>query len=257
MLIPKFQTIILAGFGAIGALFGQCADGDDATIAVATNFASTMQALKSDFEAISGHTLTIAAGSTGQIYAQIINGAPFDIYLAADQARPGLLAESGLAQPETRVTYATGQLVLWGNNRPDTSQFDLTTLLEQDDIKIALANPDLAPYGSASRDVLDALGLWPQANGRLVRGENIGQTYLLVATGNVDFGFVALSQILSDDTVETGSWQLVPQSLYDPIRQDAIMMRRAASNIAARDFLIYLNSAPAKALIEQHGYEVD
>jgi molybdate transport system substrate-binding protein len=257
MPLQKLQTFALAFLGLILAFVGPAARADDATIAVATNFATTMRALKSDFEAGSDHTLTIAAGSTGQIYAQIVNGAPFDLYLAADQTRPLLLEQRGLAQPGTRVTYATGQLVLWGQGRSNVGELDVSTLLAQENIKIAIANPELAPYGSAAQDVLEALGLWPQANGRLIRGENIGQAYLLVATGNVDFGIVALSQVLSDETVEAGSWQRVPQSLYDPIRQDAIMMRRAADNAAARDFLHYLTSDGAQALIERHGYEVE
>ena len=233
------------------------ANAGSALVAVATNFAETAEYLQADFERSFPHTLTVTTGSTGKLYAQIRNGAPFDVFLAADQARPALLEEQRLAENQSRFTYAIGRLTLWSPT-PALIPADGREILESGNFrKLAVANSDLAPYGRATREVLIALGLLDMLSTHLVTGENIGQTHALVATGNVEFGFVALSHVLSPRNNSPGSRWDVPQTLHAPIRQDAILLSRASSNVAAQDFVHYLKSSAAQKLIRSYGYETD
>lgn len=219
----------------------------EATIAVATNFAAPAERLAADFSAQTGHELVIVTGATGKLAAQIINGAPFDVFLAADKARPDLLIGRGFAMAETRITYAEGRLVLWGRGS-DTGE---ARLRQGDFRRLAIANPDLAPYGRAALQTLAALALDQQLRPKLVKGENIGQTYALVATGNAALGFVALAQL--KQSPQARYW-LVPRALHAPIRQQAVLLSRAEHNDAARAFLSFLLSTDAKAVIESYGY---
>lgn len=230
---------------------------EKATVAVAANFSEVVERLAKDFKAESGHELTFAVGSTGKLYAQIGNGAPFDVFLAADQERPERLEGEGLAVAGSRFTYASGRLALW-SPEPGRVDEDGTATLRQGDFRLlAIANPDLAPYGAAARQALENLELWDGLEGKIVMGETVGQAYALVASGNAELGFVALSYVLSPRNKKPGSRWDVPPGLHAPINQDAVLLSRAAGNPAARAFLAFLRSAEAKAVIESYGYAVE
>ncbi len=226
---------------------------EQALLAVASNFSVVAERLVTDFEAANPHEIRIATGSTGKLYAQIRRGAPFDLFLAADQRRPSLLVEEGYAAGETQRTYARGRLVLLSS----------TGALENGQARLrgdafrnlAIANPDLAPYGAASREVLSSLGVLDRVKDRIVMGENIGQAYALVATGNAELGLVAAAQVVAEERT-AGSWP-VPTTMHAPIRQDVVMLKRASKNLAARAFLAFLKTPAARASIVAAGYEVD
>lgn len=233
----------------------QLAVAETALVAVATNFSEVIDALKSDFEVGTEHKLTVITGSTGKLYAQIVNGAPFDVFMAADQARPERLVKDGRAL-DTRFTFATGQIVLWSadKDRIGKNGLDALTLPFR---RLAIANPQLAPYGVAAKEALSALGLLETVQDRIVTGENIGQTHALVASGNAELGIVALTYAISPRNAEAGSYWAIPSELYAPIHQDAVLTTRAKGNAAALAFVQYLQSEPAKETIRAYGYEVE
>jgi molybdate transport system substrate-binding protein len=233
------------------------ASAEEALVAVATNFSEVIEQLEAGFESASGHSLTVATGSTGKLYAQINIGAPFDILLAADHRRPELLEEAGLAVAGSRFTYAIGRLTLWSPDPERVAANGAETLQAGAFRKLAIANPELAPYGAAARETLAALGLLETLEEKLVMGETIGQTHALVATGNAELGFVALSYILSPRNKRPGSRWDVPLELHSPIRQDALLLMRAVDNAAARAFLEYLQNDTARGVIERFGYGVE
>lgn len=224
-----------------------------ASVAVASNFAAPMKQLAAQFEQATGHTLLISTGATGKFYAQIKNGAPFDVFLAADDATPARLMREGDAV--ARQTYAIGRLVLWSATPGYVTGND--DVLRQSRFKrLAIANPKLAPYGAAAVEVLTRLKLADRVHAKLVIGENIAQTYQFVASGNAELGFVALSQVTQDGKLARGSVWLVPASLHAPIRQDAVLLRRGEPNAAARALFDFLKSpAAALTLTRSFGYE--
>lgn len=228
-----------------------------ALVAVATNFADVMERLEADFERGSPHAITLSTGSTGQLYAQISNGAPFDLLLAADQARPARLEAEGLAVRGTRFTYALGALSLWSADPDRIGAHGVATLRAADFRRLAMANPDLAPYGLAARQVLERLGLHATLRDRIVLGENAGQAHAMVATGNAELGLVARSHVLSPRNPSPGSRWDVPAALHQPIRQDAVLLTRAEDNSAARDLLAYLRRPDVRAVIRGYGYGVE
>jgi len=232
------------------------ASADEALLAVATNFASVIERLEADFERSSSHHLTVATGSTGKLYAQVVNGAPFDVLLAADRHRPELLEREGHAVAGSRFTYAIGRLALWSPNPTGIGKSGRETLELGAFRKLAIANPDLAPYGVAARQTLEKLGLFERLSDRLVMGENIGQAYAMVATGNADLGFVALSYVLSPRSVPGSHWE-VPPCLYPRIDQDAVLLSHGADNQAARAFLDFLKRPDVRAVIRGFGYSVE
>lgn len=225
-----------------------------AVVAVAANFAEVMERLEAGFEAESPHAITVTTGSTGQLYAQIANGAPFDALLAADQARPERLEAEGLAVRGSRFTYARGQLVLWSVEADRVGDDGQIVLLQGEFRRLAMANPDLAPYGLAARQVLEGLNLFAALRDRIVFGENVGQTHAMVATGNAELGFVARSYVESPRNATTGSRWIVPEALYQPIRQDAVLLLRGEDNSAARDLLAYLRREDVRQVIAEYGY---
>jgi len=229
------------------------APADSAHIAVAANFAAPMKALSARFEQATGHRLTLSPGSTGKFYAQIKNGAPFDVLLAADDETPARLLREGDAV--RTQTYAVGKLALWS---ADAAKLDGSDALLRRGAynRLAVANPRLAPYGAAAMQVLEKLGLAGQAKDKLVMGENIGQTHQFAASGNAELGFVALSQVWQDGKLTGGSAWLVPPALHAPIRQDAALLKRGAANAAARALLDFLRSHEAQAVIRSYGYEL-
>ena len=224
-------------------------------MAVAANAAEAVEALAAEFERESGHRVTLSVGSTGKLYAQILHGAPFDVFLAADQERPRLLVEQGLAVEGARMTYAVGRLVLWS---PDAEvEASAETLRAGSFRRLAIANPDLAPYGAAARETLHKLGLWERLRSKVVLGENVGQSFTLAASGNAELGFVALSSVFSWPNESEGNFWEVPGHFHRPIRQDAVLLNRARKNPAARAFHRFLGSPGALKTIESFGFVVD
>ncbi|MDO9134838.1 molybdate ABC transporter substrate-binding protein [Hydrogenophaga sp.] len=227
----------------------------EAQVAVAANFAEPIKAIAAVLEKTTGHTLKITVGSTGRLYAQIRNGAPFDVLLAADAKAPAQLEADGLAQPGSRFTYASGKLVLWST---DAAKVDAQgTVLRTDGFrKLAVANPKTAPYGVAALEVIDKLGLSAVLAPKLVQGESIGQTYNFAFTGNAEIAFVAMSQVLDGGRLKSGSMWVVPQTLYAPIKQDAVLLKRGANNEAAVALMKLLKSPNIKDLIRSYGYDI-
>ena len=184
-----------------------------------------------------------------------MNGAPYDVFIAADSERPRLLGESGLAEAETQFTVASGQLVLWSASREFSPDANIDDLLSEEFRFLAVANPALAPYGEAARDTLVNLGFWETWSSRLVYGSSVAQAFAMTATGNADFGLIAMSQVIDDE--KSGSYVIVPASLYEPINQDAILLNRGADNPAAVAFIEFLSSPRARDLIRQFGYRAN
>jgi len=233
----------------LAALLALPCHADEVRVAVAANFTAPMQEIAAAYERESGHRITLSFGSSGGLYAQIVNGAPFDAFLSADSAKPEALAEAGLALPDSRFSYAVGTLVLWSHDGDDA----LARLKSGDYAKLAVANPRLAPYGAAAMQVLDHLGLGGAAADRLVNGENIGQAYQFISSGNAQLGFVALSQVIRDGAAPTGAW-VVPAELHDPIRQEAVLLTPGAGNPAAVGLLEFLRGEAAAGIIHRYGY---
>lgn len=228
----------------------------EAQIAVAANFTAPMKAIIALFEDETGHSVRTSYGSTGKFYAQIKNGAPFEALLAADQRRPELLEEEGVAVPGSRFTYAIGTLVLWSADADKVE--DGPALLASGDFnKLSIANPKLAPYGEATIETLEALELKAAIEPKLVTGENIAQTYQFVDTGNADIGFVALSQVMNNGKITKGSGWVVPGDLHKPIRQDAVILARGEENPAVTALIEYLKGDDAQAIIHDFGYETE
>ena len=227
----------------------------EAHVAVAANFAGSAKNLADQFERTSGHKVLLSAGSTGKFYAQIRNGAPFDVFLSADDETPARLEKEGLAVAGTRFAYAIGKLVLW-SPRPGVVDADGAVLRAGAFKRIAIANPKLAPYGAAARDVMQKLGVWSTLQDKLVLGENIAQTLQFVSSGNAELGFVALSQVRQGGKLAEGSYWLVPQTHHDPLRQDGVLLTRATANPAARQFLDFLRTPSARESIRGDGYDL-
>lgn len=223
---------------------------DEIRVAVASNFRYAIEDLAPRFEQQTGHDLKLIYGSTGKHFAQIENGAPFDVFLAADELRTRMLEEDGLVVSGSRFVYAIGKLVLWSaeSDRIDSNE----ELLTGDFRFLAIANPTLAPYGRAARQALAKLGIWQSVYPRVVRGENVAQAYQYVVSGNADLGLIALAQIRIPDAGYSGSHWEVPGDMYDPIRQQAALLSDAP---AARAFAEYLRSDEALMVIRSYGYD--
>lgn len=222
-------------------------------VAVASNFLAPLKALVAAYEQDHPDRIRISAGSTGKLYAQIVNGAPFDLFLAANAREPERLAETGAAVADSRFTYARGQLALWAGGQPLAAAEMPAGICQGDYRRLAIANPKTAPYGAAALQVLDALDCTAAVQAKLIRGENISQAYQFVASGNADYGFVALSQLHGADA---GSYWVVPESLHDPIDQQGVLLKAGLNNPAAIDFLDYLRSPAALEIIRGFGYSV-
>jgi molybdate transport system substrate-binding protein len=242
----------------LAALFALCtaqAQATDVNVAVAANFTAPMRQIAAAFARDTGHKAVLAFGSTGRFYAQVKNGAPFEVLLAADDETPAKLAGEGFAVPASRFTYATGRLVLWSAQAGFVDSRG-EVLRRGGFGKLALADPKLAPYGRAAMETLASLHLKDAVAPKLVQAENIAQAYQFVATGNAQLGFVALSQVTADGRIDKGSAWVVPASLHRPIRQDAVVLAAGRDNPAASALLQYLRSDAARAIIRAHGYEL-
>lgn len=225
-------------------------------VAVASNFLMPARALAQRFEAMNGQEISISAGSTGKLYAQIVNGAPFAVFLAANAAEPKRLEASGHAVPGSRFTYATGRLVLWSRDPALFAKRDGADLIRQGSFaRLAVANPRTAPYGSAAVQAMRTLGVQPESLGsRLLRGENVSQAFQFVASGNADAGFVALSQVRNPERPLHGSRWLVPAELHDSIEQQTVLLIRGSDDRDARAFLDFLRLPEALEVIAAYGY---
>ena len=229
---------------------------EQALVAVAANFSAPMQQIALAFQKDTGHQLRLSFGATGGFYAQIKNGGPFDVFLSADQLTPQKIEAEGLGVPQTRFTYATGQLVLW--SKQDGLVDDKGQVLRSKNIqRIALASPKLAPYGAAALEAMTQLGLLDELKPKLVQGDNIAQTYQFVSTQNAQLGFVALSQVFADGKITSGSGWVLPSSLYKPILQDAILLKNGKDNSAAKALMLYIKGDKAKEMIKRFGYLTD
>jgi molybdate transport system substrate-binding protein len=248
---PDWKSLCLAllilGMGGPSA-----ARADTLLVAVASNFTTTLEDIAARFEAQTGHDVRITAASTGVHYAQIVNGAPFDIVLSADAERPRLLEEGDYGIEGTRFTYASGRLVLWSTD-PALVDGEGTVLESGQFQRLAVANPDTAPYGLAAQQVLEALGLLPAVASRLVTGTNITQTHQFVASGAASLGLVALAQVAAPGVEVRGSYWIVPETLYQPIEQQALLLKDTE---AGRAFMTFLASAEIRQLIRSYGYGV-
>lgn len=238
-------------------LLAAAAQAAEIRVAVAANFQNTLQRLAVPYAERSGHRLSISAGASGALYTQIVNGAPFDVFLSADTERPERLETNGYAVAGTRFVYAYGVLVLW-SARPGVVDAAGAVLERGNYRHLAIADPRLAPYGQAAEEVLRSRGLFESLNaaGRIVRGKSIGQTYGQTASGAAELGFVALAQVHTENGIAGSHW-LPPRESYTPIGQSAVLLKGAAQPDAARDFLAWLRSPEARAVIEQAGYGLE
>jgi len=249
MMFRYFLRYLIASFSLIGI----ACYANEANIAVAANFTGTAQKLGVLFQEETGHHIKIASGATGKFFAQIQNGAPFDVLLAADQDTPARIEQEGFGVEHSRFTYATGTLVLW-SAREGKVDSKGAVLQKGEFHYLAIANPKLAPYGQAAIQTLDKLRLSQSLKDKLVQGENIGQTHQFIASGNADLGFVALSQVYADGKLTSGSAWIVPESFYQPLHQDAILLKTGQNNPAARAFLDFLKTERAKKVMQSFGY---
>jgi molybdate transport system substrate-binding protein len=229
---------------------------DVVTVAVASNFASAGGSLAAAFTAETGVKIRLSPGSTGKLYAQILHGAPYDIFLAADEERPLLLEQRGYSVPGSRATYALGSLLLWSRDERLRGKDCYAVLRQGHYDHVALANPETAPYGAAARQFLVAENLWDSVSRRAVYGENISQTLQFVASGNASLGLIAQAQTTTAKLpAATCSWP-VPETWHAPIRQQVVLLSRATENPVARRFLEFLKTEKAAEIIRQHGYRV-
>ncbi len=260
--MPKIDMLnaklkVFALIFACQFLFSTQALSNEIRIAVASNFYSTMQQIIIQFElenidTFRSNEIDLIPGSSGKHFAQIMNGAPFDLFFSADKIRPILLEEQGAIRDQSRFTYALGRLALW-SPRNGFIDSDGEVLFDGGFRFIALANPKIAPYGIASKETLMSMKLWQDMNKKIVRGENIAQTFQFVSSGNAELGFVSYSQILDPNFNSGGSFWLVPQSLYNPIEQQAALLRDSS---LARDFIAFIKSEKALNIIKKNGYDL-
>ena len=251
------RVLVLAGatlLGALGATGPPPAAAGEATTAVAVNFLMPLRSLAGEFERRTGHTLRIVAGSTGQLYAQITNGAPYDVFLSADAARPQRLEEAGLTVPGTRRTYALGRIALWSAEPGRVAAGGAGALRTLGRDRIAIADPGVAPYGVAAQETLERLGFWEPFQDRLVRGINVAQVFQFIGSRNAAMGFIAQSQLSARPEGAEGSVWVVPADLHGPIRQDVVLLERAVENEASHAFLAFLAAPDVLRRIESFGY---
>lgn len=247
----KTSLAILAILASVGVR------ADEVQVAVAANFTAPMQQIASDFEKATGHKVIASFGSTGKFYAQIKNGAPFEVLLAADDETPTKLGKEGAAVATSQFTYAKGKLVLWSTKEIIVD--DKGNVLKKGGFDhIALANTKLAPYGAAAVEAMKALGVHDALAPKFVTAENIGQTYQFIKSGNALLGFVALSQVINvkESKVTDGSAWVLPANLYQPIRQDAIVLDKGRGKPAAEALMRFLQGDKARAVIRSYGYEL-
>jgi molybdenum ABC transporter molybdate-binding protein len=228
---------------------------EELTIAVASNFVDTISEIIRQFEAQSQHSIRLSFGSSGQIFAQIINGAPYDMFFSADQEKPLELENRQLIAENARFTYAVGRLVLWSRS-PSINLNEGDILKQGDFTRLAMANPRLAPYGQAAEETLQALDAFATSQNKLVYGQNVTQAFQFVESGNAEVGFVALSQLQASGLIAEGSAWFIPESYHAPILQDAVILKRAANSRAAAEFRQFMQGDQGAKIIQRFGYRV-
>jgi molybdate transport system substrate-binding protein len=240
---------------SIGLSFTQIA-ADEIKVAVASNFYPVMKEIVLQYDlkqsqSFENHNIVLISGSSGKHYAQILNGAPFDIFFSADKVRPILLEKKGIPETGSRFTYALGKLVLWSSLEGFVEKDER---LYSNDLRfLAIANPKIAPYGVAAREVLLSMNLWEELQSKLVRGENIAQTFQFVNSGNAKLGFISYSQLMSSSYPVVGSFWEVPQTLYTPIEQQVVLLKKSS---LAKDFLSFIESDESLNIISKYGYDL-
>jgi len=250
MSFDKFKQITLAFLLSISFSI----NATELKVAVAANFAQTLKEISTVFEKDTGHKLAITQGSTGKLYAQISQGAPFEVFLSADDETPEKLVTEGKAINGTRFTYAIGRLALW-SPKPDLVD-EGGQVLKTDKFRfLAIANARVAPYGRAAVQVMQKLGVLASIEPRVVQGESITQTFQFVSTGNAQLGFVALSQISENGKIKSGSAWIVPENMHEQLRQDAVLLNPGKDSAAATALLNFLKSDKARKIIASHGYQ--
>lgn len=245
--MTRFLCLLFALSCAAAAVAGEV------QVAVAANFSAPMQEIAHDFERDSGHKVLVSVGATGKFYAQIKNGAPFEVLLAADSETASRLSAEGNAVAGSQFTYAIGKLVLWSPT-PGLVDDKGQVLKSANITHVSYCNPKVAPYGAAAVEAMKSLGVYEALKSKLVEGDSVGQAYLFVSTGSAQVGFVALSQVYKDGKIASGSAWILPANLYAPIRQDAVVLTKGKDNVAAADFVRYLKSDKAKAVMRAYGY---
>lgn len=249
---PSLLQLIMLAVSTAGAV--STATADEVSVAVAANFTAPIQKLAIDFEKETGHKIAASFGATGMFYAQIKNGAPFEVLLSADDETPAKLVKENAAVSGSQFTYAIGKLVLWSTN-PATVDANGDVLKKGNFAHLSLANPKLAPYGAAAVETMKALNVYDALQGKIVQGENISQAYQFVATTNAELGFVALSQVLKGGKIEGSAW-IVPGEFYQPIRQDAVILNNGKGKVAADALIKFLKGEKAKETIRSFGYSL-
>lgn len=248
--LTRFAGLVTAAALSIALLPG--AQAADVNIAVAANFTDAVKEIGTAWEKKSGHKAVLSFGATGALYTQISQGAPFDVFLSADQATVAKAGAEGYAVASTQYTYAIGKLVLFSKNKDAVKGEQ--TLKDAKFDKVAIAAPNAAPYGAAAIETMKALGVYEKLQPKIVEGQNITQAYQFIETGNAEVGFVALSQVVTNND---GSRWLVDAKYYSPIKQDAVLTKKGESSAAAKDFLAFLRGPEAKAVKEKFGYAAD
>lgn len=251
--MKRFHVIVLS-YITVLFMHGQSVAGE-VNVAVAANFTGAIRKIVPLFEKASGHTVKVSFGSTGKLYAQIENGAPFEVFLAADTKRPLKVEQEGLAVPGKRFVYAKGKLVMW-SAKQGLFQDGETYLKKSNFAHVAIANPKTAPYGLAAQQVMEHMGIWSRLQAKLVQGESIAQTFQFVATGNAQVGFVAYSQVKAWQGGSGATWE-IPMAYYKPIEQAVVLLKKGQSNPAAQAFFDFLKSKAARKVIEEFGYGVE
>ncbi|KPW83142.1 molybdate transport system substrate-binding protein [Pseudomonas congelans] len=255
MRTTTLRTILKLSVLAFAASAAASASADEVQVAVAANFTAPIQAIATDFEKDTGHKLVAAFGATGQIYTQIKNGAPFEVFLSADDTTPAKLEQEGDTVKGSRFTYAVGTLALW--SAKDGYVDSKGQVLKANQYQhLSIANPKTAPYGLAATQVLSKMGLTDATKAKIVEGQSITQAYQFVSTGNAELGFVALSQVYKDGKLTSGSAWIVPDDLHDPIKQDAVILNKGKDSAAAKALVEYLKGPKAAAIIKSFGYQL-
>lgn len=232
--------------------FSSGAHAEEVQVAVAANFTAPMKIIAAEFEKATGHKTQLSFGATGMFYAQLKNGAPFQIFMSADDETPTKLEQEGMIVPGSRFTYAIGTLVLWSPKAGFVD--DKRAVLARGDFShLSIANPRLAPYGAAA---LEKLGLASTLQAKLVQGASIAQTHQFVISGNAELGFLALSQVMKDGRISEGSAWIVPESMHKPIRQDAVLLISGSKNVAAFALLKFMREPSTVAIIKAYGYRL-
>ena len=254
--MPKVRLYLFTLLMIIAGLISTITSAGEIRVAVASNFYPAIKEIALQYELkttslAQNHKVILIPGSSGKHYSQILNGAPFDVFLSADSLRPSLLERKELSEKNSRFTYAIGRLVLWSPK--NNLEVNIQTLFQKNFRFLAIANPKIAPYGIAAKDALTSLSLWKEIQEKIIRGENIAQTFQFVDSGNAKLGFVSYSQLVNPNYPVEGSFWEIPQNLYRPIEQQAVLLKDSE---LGKDFLAFLQTEKSLNIITKNGYRL-